>query len=129
MLRTGSVARAVQYVPKWLCTVLDILIRMITDQHRKLPHDPGKVCGSCRFLQRPVYYSSRLVDACEKVGKAGNIYTENLGELIYQVLTLYREKFWCSKERCWTHLLDHCSLWQLRQRQAHKDFIQEGYEQ
>jgi hypothetical protein len=30
------------------------------------------------------------------------------------VLSLNREKFWCSKEG-WTHLLDNCSLWQPRQ--------------
>jgi len=113
-------------VPKGLCLVLDILILMSSDRCRKLPHDSAKVCGSCRFLRRPVYYSSRLVEACEKVGKAGNICTENLGELIYEVLTLYRERFWCSSEECWTHLLDYCSLWQLRQREAREDFIQEG---
>ena len=99
---------------------------MSIDRRRKLPHDPGKVCGSCRFLQRPIYYSSRVVEACEKVGKAGSIRTENLAELTYEVLTLNREKFWCSREQCWTHLLDYCSLWQLRQCEEHKDPFQEG---
>lgn len=60
------------------------------------------------------------------MGKAENIRTENLAELTYEVLTLYREKFWCSREECWTHLLDYCSLWQLRQREAQEKFLPEG---
>ena len=99
---------------------------MSIDGRRKLPHDPAKVCGSCRFLQRPIYYSSRLVEACEKVGKAGDIRTEILAELTYEVLALNREKFWCSREQCWTHLLDYCSLWQLRQHEAREDLLQGG---
>jgi hypothetical protein len=113
-------------VPKQLCPILDILVCMTTDRRRRLPHDPAKVCGSCRFLRRPIYYSNRLVEACEKMGKAGNLRTENLAELTYEVLALHREKFWCSREECWTHLLDHCSLWQLRQREAPQDLPQEA---
>lgn len=57
---------------------------MSSDRRRKLPHDPAKVCGSCRFLRRPIYYSDRLVKACEKVGKAGDTRTEVLAELTYE---------------------------------------------
>jgi hypothetical protein len=99
---------------------------MTTNQRRKLPHDPAKVCGSCRFLQRPIYYSKRVLKAIEKIGKTENIRTENLAELTYEVLALHREKFWCSREECWTHLLDHCSLWQRRQRESTQDLHKEG---
>jgi hypothetical protein len=99
---------------------------MTANRRRKLPHDPAKVCGSCRFLQRPIYYSKRILEAIEKIGEAENIRTENLAELTYEVLALHREKFWCSREECWTHLLDYCSLWQRRQREAPQDLRQEA---
>jgi hypothetical protein len=90
-------------------------------RRRKLPQDPSKVCESCRFLRRPIYYSNRLIEACEKAGKSKEIGTETLAELTYEVLSLNREKFWCSKEG-WTHLLDNCSLWQPRIARKHNPF-------
>jgi hypothetical protein len=84
-------------------------------EHEKLsmPTDSSKVCGTCRYLRHPIYHQGKLVEVCEKAVKT-EICTETLAELTYEVLCIYRKAFWCKKDKCWTHLLDNCSLWQPR---------------
>jgi len=93
----------------------------MTTEKLQMPIDSSKVCGSCRFLKRPIYYSNRLLEACEKAVKTEEC-TETLAELTYEVLSLHRKAFWCNKNRCWTHILDNCSLWQPKIIKHHQNF-------
>ena len=84
-------------------------------RRRRLPHPPDKVCGSCRYLLRPPFYNVwRLRKACRRIVEANRIRVEDLTRLVREVLTLNNKRYWCSREKCWTHLLDYCSLWEPR---------------
>lgn len=63
-----------------------------------------RICGNCRWVKRPRRWTlNRLRMAAE----------DGLTQLLREVEALRRQKYWCSREGCWTHLLDGaCSLWQ-----------------
>ena len=67
--------------------------------------DAARVCGNCRWVKRPRRWTlNRLKRAAE----------EGLSPLLREVHALARQKYWCDRERCWTHLLDDaCSLWEM----------------
>jgi hypothetical protein len=63
-----------------------------------------RICGGCRWVKGPRRWTlRRLQDAAE----------DGLTPLLRELDALRRQKYWCSRENCWTHLLDDaCSLWQ-----------------
>ncbi|MEJ2281254.1 MAG: hypothetical protein P8X97_04975 [Candidatus Bathyarchaeota archaeon] len=76
-----------------------------------MPYDSTKVCGTCQSLKSPLYHQGKLIQVCKKATNT-SICTQTLAELTYEVLTIYHKNFWCNKNKCWTHILDNCSLWQ-----------------
>jgi len=67
-------------------------------RRRRLPHDPGKVCDSCRHLKRPLLYCGwRLIEICKRIAEAGigDIQVEDLSQLVQEVLTLKNRVYWC----------------------------------
>ena len=65
-----------------------------------------RVCGECAWIKWPIYSRKWAIDRLHRAADTGFI------PLLKEADTLRRRVCWCSRERCWVHLLDNaCSLW------------------
>jgi len=66
--------------------------------------EEAKICGYCLWIRKPRRWT---IERLRKAAEEGPV------PLLREVDALRRQRFWCSRESCWTHLLDNaCSLWQ-----------------
>ena len=63
-----------------------------------------KICGSCHWVKGPREWDLKFVYQSIQ---------EGFLKLIHMVDCFRKQKYWCAREKCWTHLLDSgCSLWE-----------------
>ena len=76
----------------------------IERESEDLREEEAKICGCCFWIRKPHRWT---IERLRKAAEEGPV------PLLREVDALRRQRFWCSREACWTHLLDNaCSLWQ-----------------
>lgn len=95
----------------WVEGCLEVMELAKTNMKRnyesdEISHDKEEIsiCGNCQWVRRPKKWNLNLLYRAME---------EGFLQLILVANYFKRQKYWCKREKCWTHLLDPgCSLWQ-----------------